>query len=193
MTQQHADSRHDDRSSGHARNGHSQHGQVHQHHPSSHALPHPRARNPSCMCAQRQRTAGHHVSPVTCAPAGGQHAAQCMAACPPPPRGQSGSGAGPCPAPAHHLALGTSICDTSVPPVRAHLDVDVQLHEIYLGRARAGVDLQLRQSEMKKLGRERYTQLRKRGLRALSPICRIARGGSNSCGCTNSSGLRSTR
>ena len=43
------------------------------------------------------------VSPVTCAPVGGQHAAHCMAARPPLQGGQSGSKAGFYPASAHHL------------------------------------------------------------------------------------------
>ena len=61
------------------------------------------------------------VSPVTCAPVGGQHAAHCMAARPPLQGGQSGSGAGPCPAPAHHLALGTTTCGFKDPRVLQHV------------------------------------------------------------------------
>ena len=39
------------------------------------------------------------VSPVTCAPVGGQHAAHCMAARPPPPRGAVGVWGGVVPRP----------------------------------------------------------------------------------------------
>eukprot|EP00966_Prymnesium_polylepis_P014472 333971-Prymnesium_polylepis.1 len=57
MTRQHADVEHGGRTGGHARNEHSQHAQVHQHHTSSHALPHPRAHNPCCKCAHTDNTA----------------------------------------------------------------------------------------------------------------------------------------
>ena len=79
---------------------------------------------------------------------------------PPLQGGQQGSGSGHRLDPAHHLALEPATADTSVPPVRAHLDVDVQLFDTYPRTPRARVSLQLRQSEMKMLGRERYTQLR---------------------------------
>ena len=85
--QEHADIEHGARSGGHARDGHQQHTRVHRRHASAHALPHPHAHNPSCTRARPDNMCRWFDSPVTCAPAGGQHAAQCMAACPPPPRG----------------------------------------------------------------------------------------------------------
>ena len=74
----------------------------------------------------------------------------------------------------HHLALGTSTCNTSVPTVIADVGVGKQLHETYLRSPLAEVYIPLRRLEMKMPGRERYTQLRKRGQRALSPICRLS-------------------
>ena len=51
-------------------------------------------------------------SPVTCAPAGGHQAAQCMAACPPPPRGAVGVRGGGVPRPSTPSCAGTSNCRT---------------------------------------------------------------------------------
>ena len=87
--QEHADIEHGARSGGHARDGHQQHTRVHRRHASAHALPHPHAHNPSCTRARPDNMCRWFDSPVTCAPAGGQHAAQCMAACPPPSKGGS--------------------------------------------------------------------------------------------------------
>ena len=87
MTPQHADIEHVVRSGEHARDGHRQDMRVHPNHACAHALPHRHARNPSCKCAARREQLSRNDSPVTCAPAGGHQAAQCMAACPPPPRG----------------------------------------------------------------------------------------------------------
>ena len=87
--QEHADIEHGARSGGHARDGHQQHTRVHRRHASAHALLHPRAHNPSCTRARPDNMCRWFDSPVTCAPAGGQHAAQCMAACPPPSKGGS--------------------------------------------------------------------------------------------------------
>ena len=50
------------------------------------------------------------VSPVTCAPVGGQHAAHCMAARPPLQGGQSGSRAGSYPPPSTSSAAATGTC-----------------------------------------------------------------------------------
>jgi hypothetical protein len=60
----------------------------------------------------------------------------------------------------HHLALGTTTCDTSVPTVRAHSGVGMQIVEIYLRTPRAMVSFQFRTLEKEMLSRERYTQLR---------------------------------
>ena len=87
--QEHADIEHGARSGGHARDGHQQHTRMHRRHTSAHALPHPRAHNPSCTRARPDNMCRWFDSPVTCAPVGGQHAAQCMAACPPPSKGGS--------------------------------------------------------------------------------------------------------
>ena len=52
---EHADIENDNRSGGHARERHQHHARVHRRHASAHALPHPRARYPSCTwCAPRQ-------------------------------------------------------------------------------------------------------------------------------------------
>ena len=90
MRREHADIKHGVRSGGHARDRHQHHAWVHRRHASAHALPHPRARNPSCTCARADNMRSRLDSPVTCAPVGGQQATQCMAACPPPPRGAVG-------------------------------------------------------------------------------------------------------
>jgi hypothetical protein len=50
------------------------------------------------------------VSPVTCAPVGGQHAAHCMAARPPPPRGAVGVRGGVVPRPSTSSAAATGTC-----------------------------------------------------------------------------------
>ena len=55
---------------------------------------------------------GQHDSPVTCAPVGGQHAAQCMAACPPPPRGAVGVQGVAVPRPSTPSCARTSNCRT---------------------------------------------------------------------------------
>ena len=107
---EHADIEHDNRSGGHARERHQHHARVHRRHASAHALPHPRARYPSCTCARPDNMRSRHVSPVTCAPVGGQHAAHCMAACPPPPRGAVRVRGGVVPRPSTPSCAGTSNC-----------------------------------------------------------------------------------
>ena len=57
-----------------------------------------------------ETTQGQHDSPVTCAPVGGQQAAQCMAASPPPPRGAVGVRGGAVPRPSTPCCAGTSNC-----------------------------------------------------------------------------------
>ena len=98
------------RTGGRARDGHQQNARVHRHHPSAHDPPHPRARNPSCTVGARREHVLRPDSPVTCAPVGGQQAAQCMAVCPPPPRGAVRVRGGVVPRPSTPSCAGTSNC-----------------------------------------------------------------------------------
>ena len=110
MRRQHADMEHVDRSGGNARDEHQQAARMHLNHASAHALPQPGDRNPSCKPARADNMRSRTDSPVTCAPAGGQHAAHCVAACPPPPRGAVGVRGGVVPRPSTPSCAGTSNC-----------------------------------------------------------------------------------
>ena len=170
MRRQHADIEHVARSGEHARDGHRQDMRVHPSHASAHALPHPGDRSPPCKPACAENKWRQDVSPVTCAPAGGQHAAQCMAACPPPPRGAVRVRGGGVPRPSHHLPPGTSNCRTDVPLIVQHLNLRLlALNTSPAVRYDRG-SIQHRQPEMKMLGRERYIELRKRGQRGCRPF-----------------------
>ena len=175
MRRQHAGIEHGGRSGEHARDGHRQDMRVHPSHASAHVLPHPGDRSPPCKPACAENKWRQDVSPVTCAPAGGQHAAQCMAACPPPPRGAVRVRGGGVPRPSHHLPPGTSNCRTDVPLTVQHLHL--RLPEMNTSRRLPPPavrydrgSIQHRQLERKMLGRERYIELRKRGAKRLSPI-----------------------
>ena len=149
---------------------------VYPNHACAHAMPHRRARNPSCKCAARREQLSRNDSPVTCAPAGGHQSSSPVHGClPPPPRGAVGVRGGGVPRPSTPSCAGTSNCRTectshsSASSSPAGGVEDIPPHDscggIYLQLRRAEVYLQLQQLFMKMLGRERYTQLRKRGQR----------------------------
>jgi hypothetical protein len=110
MTLQHADIEHVARSGEHARDGHRQNARLHRNHAPSLASPAPPCPQTFLQVRRAKTTQGQHDSPVTCAPVGGQHAAQCMAACPPPPRGAVGVRDGAVPRPITPSCARTSNC-----------------------------------------------------------------------------------
>ena len=101
---------HTDRSE---RQQHQQSLRAHRTRASALASPEPCARNPACEYTASSRPSDQHALTgvvVTCAPVGGQHAAHCMAACPPPPRGAVGVRGGAVPRPSTPCCAGTSNC-----------------------------------------------------------------------------------
>ena len=86
------------------RDGHRQDARVHRNHASALASPHHGVRSPLPGSVRVPTTQRADDSPVTCAPVGGQQAAQCMAACPPPPRGAVGVRDGAVPRPSTPFA-----------------------------------------------------------------------------------------
>ena len=117
MTLQHADIEHVARSGEHARDGHRQNARLHRNHAPSLASPAPPCLQTFLQVRRAETTQGQHDSPVTCAPVGGQHAAQCMAACPPPPRGAARVWVGASPRPSTPIPLGTATCGFKDPRV----------------------------------------------------------------------------
>ena len=77
---------------------------MHRNHASALASPHHGVRSPLPGSVRVPTTQRADDSPVTCAPVGGQQAAQCMAACPPPPRGAVGVRDGAVPRPSTPFA-----------------------------------------------------------------------------------------
>ena len=95
----------------HARDGHRQNARLHRNHAPSLASPAPPCPQTFLQVRRAKTTHGQHDSPVTCAPVGGQHPAQCMAVRPPPQGGQSVSGAGDHTPPQHTILR----CDQQLP------------------------------------------------------------------------------
>ena len=96
----------------HARDGHRQNARLHRNHAPSLASPAPPCPQTFLQVRRAKTTHGQHDSPVTCAPVGGQHPAQCMAGRPPPKGGSQCPGRGIIPRPSTPSCAVTSNCRT---------------------------------------------------------------------------------
>ena len=174
------------RAGGHTHDGYQQNMRVNHRHPSAHAPPHPRAHNPSCTVGAHREHVLLPDSPVTCAPVGGQHAAQCMAARPPLQGGSKGLSRGTCPDPAHHLALETvprTLLEHLALATLTAMMADLEKNTLVV---RQSVLFKVRATVIALLSRDLFQDREKGRGRSPSPICRLPLGLGSYCGCTYS-------